>query len=42
MPDPDERDVMSIPPGVPVLITLRDHARREPDRAGNQHLRSNW
>ena len=23
MPDPDERDVMSIPPGVPVLITLR-------------------
>ncbi|OLM28010.1 hypothetical protein Ae717Ps2_6860 [Pseudonocardia sp. Ae717_Ps2] len=28
MPDPDERDVMSIPPGVPVLITLRTRATR--------------
>ncbi|WP_369804900.1 UTRA domain-containing protein [Pseudonocardia sp. Ae717_Ps2] len=42
MPDPDERDVMSIPPGVPVLITLRTTRDASQIELETSNLRSNW
>ncbi|WP_075334937.1 UTRA domain-containing protein [Pseudonocardia sp. Ae717_Ps2] len=42
MPDPDERDVMSIPPGVPVLITLRTTRDASQIELETSTFRSNW